>query len=191
MQHTMTADRGSVNVSKKARGIALAEHAKWESKLEQFGLGLRQLSAGARSGHVQAVRDAAWACPKCKSEAHYGGKTKRICADCGATYSVWQLQQRRKLAQEGQDNLTRTLRDDAQPWFNSKNKVAELLTTVKSRKQVLRWVRVIQLYFRLGMSSSEVAAEMSLTRKAVEDLVERIRRAAIGLRTDGEFRKRD
>jgi len=58
------------------------------------------------------------------------------------------------------------------------------------RERAGRWMRIILLYFRLGKTRNQVAAEMELSPKTVDNLVFRIQLAAQGLRTDGSGSRR-
>lgn len=53
------------------------------------------------------------------------------------------------------------------------------------RFRASRWARVIHLYYRIGLTYGQVAAEMSITPKAVADLLLRINRVSRGQRANG------
>jgi hypothetical protein len=57
-------------------------------------------------------------------------------------------------------------------------------TNARQMQRAGRWVRIIHLYFRLGMSSGYIAEETGLKRKNVENMIASIRRVARGLRAD-------
>jgi len=58
-----------------------------------------------------------------------------------------------------------------------------LKTSSKQRARAARWVRVVQLYFRMGWTRGQVAAEMKVKPAIVKVIVERIRRVASGRRS--------
>jgi hypothetical protein len=62
-------------------------------------------------------------------------------------------------------------------------KLEEQGATGRHRAGAARWMRIIHLYWRMNLTSGQVAEEMTLTRKAVERLVERIRVVGNGLFT--------
>ena len=66
----------------------------------------------------------------------------------------------------------------------------KLTTDQKQRERAGRWMRVIQLYFRSGLSYGDVAAEMNLPKRTVEYLVRSIHRTRIGRRADGRGLKK-
>jgi len=53
-----------------------------------------------------------------------------------------------------------------------------------------RWMRIIQLYFRAGLTSGHIAEEMHLTDKKVRKIISRIRNAA-KFRPRGRPKKND
>ena len=48
-----------------------------------------------------------------------------------------------------------------------------------------RWARIIHLFFRMGETCGQVATELELPYKRVDNLIWNIRKAAYGLRADG------
>jgi hypothetical protein len=53
------------------------------------------------------------------------------------------------------------------------------------RKRAGRWAQIIQLYFQLGWTRTEVAAELNVGPGAIKTLTRSITRTSKGLRTDG------
>lgn len=49
-----------------------------------------------------------------------------------------------------------------------------------------RWIRVIQLYFRVGWTEAKVAAEMNLSQQTVHGIIRSIRRVRVGTSADGK-----
>jgi hypothetical protein len=54
----------------------------------------------------------------------------------------------------------------------------KLETSESQRRRAGRWARIIQLYYRLGLSYGHTAAEMKVTTRYVRTLLRNIRRAA-------------
>jgi hypothetical protein len=97
-----------------------------------------------------------------------------------------------------------TLRMRKMPkWMNNKKDIQRLLLRVfpkletdkRQRKNALRWVEVIRLYFTLGWSAHDVAEELQqrnsdehVSAKMIYDTAQRIIRAGAGLRTTGKLR---
>lgn len=82
-------------------------------------------------------------------------------------------------------------------WVKSDKKIRELLLRsfprllINKRQAALagRWARVIQLYFRMGKTHGQIAEEMGLKYKDVNNLVDRIRRAGQGFCASGTGKK--
>jgi hypothetical protein len=78
-------------------------------------------------------------------------------------------------------------------WAKSNKKVQEILirsfpklrTNPGQRERAARWATVIHLYFRMQMTSGQVASQMKVTSKVVYDLILRINRASKGLKASG------
>lgn len=76
-----------------------------------------------------------------------------------------------------------------QPWVNNQKEVQKMLLTAfpklatneRQRKRAARWVRVLYLYYNLQYTRTQVAADLSITPKAVEMIIERISCAHKGL----------
>jgi hypothetical protein len=66
----------------------------------------------------------------------------------------------------------------------------KLATDKKHRERAGRWARVIQLYYRYGLSYGAVAAEMKTSTKYVRTLLRNIRRAAAGAPCNGINKRR-
>jgi len=62
-------------------------------------------------------------------------------------------------------------------------------TDPKQRFQAGRWAAVIHLFYRLQLPTGQIAADMGVKVKKVRDVLQRLRRAAKGLSTDGTGRK--
>ena len=60
----------------------------------------------------------------------------------------------------------------------------------KHRERAGRWARLIQLYYRSGLSSGAVATEMKISRENVRGLLRSIRRAAAGMPCNGSAKYR-
>lgn len=77
-------------------------------------------------------------------------------------------------------------------WANDDIQIRSLLLKVfpkleKSKTQRARaskWLLIIYLYFRRGLTSSRIALELKTSDKAIRHIIYCIRRAAKGLRTD-------
>jgi hypothetical protein len=66
----------------------------------------------------------------------------------------------------------------------------KLRTDEKQRERAGRWVRVINLYFKSGMSFGQAAEEMGLPKRKVEGVIRSVHRAVSGRRADGKgFKK--
>jgi len=61
----------------------------------------------------------------------------------------------------------------------------KLKTNAKQRDAAARWAAVINLFFRLGYTDTQVAQELGTSPLKIECVVRSIRRASQGLRTDG------
>jgi hypothetical protein len=78
-------------------------------------------------------------------------------------------------------------------WARSDKKVRELLLRAfpkladndLQRSRAARWARVINLYFRSGMSFGDTAAEMGLPKRQIEGVIRSIHRALVGKRANG------
>jgi hypothetical protein len=57
-------------------------------------------------------------------------------------------------------------------------------TDRRQRQRAARWIRIIHLYFRMGMTRGQVADEIGVKPKIVRDLLLRICRVAVGKRAD-------
>lgn len=87
-------------------------------------------------------------------------------------------------------------------WTKDKTRIQKLLlrsfpkmmVDSKQREQAGRWARVIHLYFRMQMTSGQVAEEMELPKKKIYDIILRIQRVSHGRRANGtgllELRKK-
>ena len=62
----------------------------------------------------------------------------------------------------------------------------------KDAERAGRWMRVIHLYFRMGMTRGQVAEELGLPYRRIESLVMAVKRAAAGKSANGSglYRKR-
>lgn len=77
-------------------------------------------------------------------------------------------------------------------WTRDDKKVQEVLlrsfpklaTDEKQRKRAATWMRVIHLYYRMGTTYSQVAAEMQTDNGRVYNIIRRIQRVAKGRRAD-------
>jgi hypothetical protein len=77
-------------------------------------------------------------------------------------------------------------------WTLNDKKVREVVlrsfpdytTNSRHRRGAARWIRIIHLYFRMGMTRGQVASEMNLSSEAVHDAIKGIRRVASGRRYD-------
>jgi hypothetical protein len=58
------------------------------------------------------------------------------------------------------------------------------------RARAIRWLQVIQLYFRMGWSFTDVAEEINEAPRIVEFIIRAITRASQGLRADGKGPRR-
>src|SRR6266851_7522369 len=90
-----------------------------------------------------------------------------------------------------------TLRMRKMPkWMNNKNDIGTLLLRVfpklkidsRQEKSALRWLGIINWYFKIGYSAQDVAEKLDISRKMVYDTAQRITRAGAGLRTTGKRR---
>lgn len=87
----------------------------------------------------------------------------------------------------------RRIRKRIPDWVNNPAKVQAILlrsfpkltTDAKQRLRAGRWTRVINLYFRRGWTSRQIAEEMSTTQYSVESIIRSLRRVISGLRADG------
>ena len=81
---------------------------------------------------------------------------------------------------------------DIPAWAKSNKRLQEILlrafpllrTNPKQRLAAARWAVIIQLFFRVRMTRSQVAAQTGLSSNIVKLLVRNIRRTANGLRGD-------
>jgi len=77
-------------------------------------------------------------------------------------------------------------------WVESNKAIQELVlrsfpklkTDNKQRAAAARWVRVIQLYFRLGWTAGQIAEELKTTRNVIKCIIKAVRRAILGQRAD-------
>lgn len=58
----------------------------------------------------------------------------------------------------------------------------------KQHKRAALWMKIINEYFRMGLTANRIAFELKRKPKYIENVVRRIRRAAAGVRTDGKPR---
>jgi hypothetical protein len=81
--------------------------------------------------------------------------------------------------------------DDTEVRRILKRSFPKLATNEKQRERAGRWATVIQLYFRKGLTLSDVAVDLKMTPKNTGKLIRRIQLAQRGLRTDesGAYRK--
>lgn len=59
-------------------------------------------------------------------------------------------------------------------------------TDGRQRKSAARWIRVIHLFFRMGMTRGQVAEEMKVSYETVNSTIRAVRRVALGFRANGE-----
>jgi hypothetical protein len=60
----------------------------------------------------------------------------------------------------------------------------KLQTSAKQRKYAGRWARIIHLFYRIGMSRTQVAKEMRLDATVIKDALRSIKRASRGIRAN-------
>ncbi len=78
-------------------------------------------------------------------------------------------------------------------WAMSDTRVREILlrsfpnlkTNVRQRNAAARWMWIIQLYYRLGYTYTQVAEEIGSNPEKVRCVLKSVRRVAIGRRADG------
>ncbi|VVB50894.1 Uncharacterised protein [uncultured archaeon] len=78
-------------------------------------------------------------------------------------------------------------------WVNDEKKIrvvllrsfSSLKTNQTHRSHAARWARVIHLYYRVGMTQGQVAAEMGITSKAVNNVLRSISNAMKGKKANG------
>lgn len=83
-------------------------------------------------------------------------------------------------------------------WTKSDTKIRALLLKVfpklgsdeRQRERAARWTRVIYLYFRAGMTYSQIAEDMCISRNAAHELIKGIQRSSRGLDARGRERLR-
>ncbi len=83
-------------------------------------------------------------------------------------------------------------------WARDNKKIQKILlksfpklgTDRKQRAQAARWAAIIQLYFRVQMTRSQVEAETKLSQNVVKMLIRNIARAASGKPSYGTKKKR-
>lgn len=81
-------------------------------------------------------------------------------------------------------------------WAMSNARVREILlrsfpklkTETRQRNAAARWMWVIQLYYRLGYTYTQVAEEIGSSPVKVENVIRSIKRVVQGLRADGRGR---
>jgi hypothetical protein len=77
-------------------------------------------------------------------------------------------------------------------WAASNKAIRELversfpkMSTSKTQKTyAVRWLRIIQLFYRMGLSQSYIALEMNISRDVVKDTLRSIQRASRGVRAN-------
>lgn len=62
-------------------------------------------------------------------------------------------------------------------------------TNGRQRKSAARWIRVIHLFFRMGMTRGQVVEEMKVSYFTVDSTIRAVRRVAQGLRANGEGKR--
>jgi hypothetical protein len=78
------------------------------------------------------------------------------------------------------------------PWVNRDSEIRKILlsafpklkTDPKQRTSAARWANVIHCYFRLSYTYVQTAEELNLKPKMVRNIVERVKRVAVGRRAD-------
>lgn len=78
-------------------------------------------------------------------------------------------------------------------WANNNDEIRKIVirsfpkwdSDDKQRTRAARWVRVIQLYFRMGYTYVQAAEEMGLFPKQIKDIICRVRRVSVGKRANG------
>lgn len=81
-------------------------------------------------------------------------------------------------------------------WMHSETRLREFLhkhfpkrqTNHRQRTQAGRWAVIIQYYFRMGQTDSQIEVDMKWKPGTVGSLVQQIRHAIAGLRLDGKQR---
>ena len=89
---------------------------------------------------------------------------------------------------------TRRIERVTPEWARSNKKIQAILlrsfpklkTDFHQRVRAARWATVIQLYFRVHMTRGQIAEQMKVPLKTVENLIDRIHRACNGMKTSGK-----
>lgn len=94
----------------------------------------------------------------------------------------------------GGHQIIKTRRDDREvpAWAKSNKQIQTILlrsfpllkTDPRQRVSAARWAVIIQLFFRMQMTRSQVVAQTKLSENTVRRLIQHIRCAANGKRTD-------
>ncbi len=79
-------------------------------------------------------------------------------------------------------------------WAKDKRKIQAILlrsfpglrTNIQQRARAARWVVIIQLYFRVQMTLTQVAEETKLPKSLVQSLIRSISRAAAGRKANSQ-----
>ena len=82
----------------------------------------------------------------------------------------------------------RKIKKNIPEWINDNKFIQKLLlksfpkltTDEKQRSRAARWVRIIHIYFKLNMASSQIAEELEITLKSAENIVYGIRKLVAG-----------
>ena len=85
---------------------------------------------------------------------------------------------------QGNRKTPNWVKDDAKIQQILLQSFPKMATDSKQRERAGRWVRAFYLYFRAGMTQSNVAEEMGITVKTAVNIITRIKAAAKGFRTD-------
>lgn len=93
-----------------------------------------------------------------------------------------------------EDEELRSRHNDIPDWATDDRKIRDFLlrsfpklkTDLKQRIRAGRWLRVINLYFRMQWSHTQVAEEIGMLPKVVHGMIRGIRRSAQGRRVDGK-----
>ncbi|HTQ97232.1 MAG TPA: hypothetical protein VMH89_10525 [Candidatus Acidoferrum sp.] len=79
------------------------------------------------------------------------------------------------------------------PWARKNSDIAKLLlaafpalfTSITQRKRAGKWAQIINLYYKVGWSSGQIAKELNVQRNAVRRMLISMSRVSRGLRANG------
>lgn len=162
---------------------------RWEKKLQHYGLGIDQPMTDNSDGELEQASSM----PSVRGEKHPDHARLRTKIDSSDQF----------LEGGFEVKAIRSLEREIPEWALSNKEVQRVLMTAfpklslieksrKARKRINkagRWMRIIHLYYRMGLPKQIVAKELKMREGTLDTTLRNINRVERGLTVRGEVRK--